>query len=52
MKRMKKVRYLISALLFVSVDCPASSKLGQLMRMAHVLSQLEGGDYGNIVGDN
>jgi hypothetical protein len=33
-------------------DRPASSKLGQLMRMAHTLAQLEGGVYGNIVGGN
>jgi hypothetical protein len=33
-------------------DCSASSKLGQLMRMAHNLNQLEGGAYGNIVGGN
>jgi hypothetical protein len=33
-------------------DCPASSKLGSLMRMAHTLAQLEGGDYSNIVGGN
>lgn len=33
-------------------DCPASSKLGHLMRMAHLLTQLEGGAYGSIVGGN
>jgi hypothetical protein len=33
-------------------DCPASSKLGHYMRMAHTLAQLEGGVYSNIVGGN
>lgn len=33
-------------------DCLASSKLGQDIRMAHDLQQLEGGIYSNIVGGN
>jgi len=33
-------------------DCPASSKLGDAIRMAHTLAQLEGGFYSNIVGGN
>jgi len=33
-------------------DCPASSKLGHGIRMAHTLAQLEGGFYSNIVGGN
>jgi hypothetical protein len=33
-------------------DCLASSKLGQDLRMAHDLQQLEGGIYSNIVGGN
>jgi hypothetical protein len=33
-------------------DCPASSKLGHGIRMAHTLAQLEGGAYSNIVGGN
>jgi len=32
--------------------CSASSKLGQEIRMAHNLQQLEGGFYSNIVGGN
>ena len=36
----------------LGVDCQVSSKLGALMRMAHDMTQLEGGTYGNIVGGN
>jgi hypothetical protein len=32
--------------------CIATSKLGQEIRIAHSLPQLEGGDYGNSAGGN
>jgi hypothetical protein len=36
----------------MGVDCQISSKLGSNILIAHDMTQLQGGEYGNIVGGN